>query len=271
MKFNLIVRQDETSQQIATNLTQQLLLHQFIKDSESPDIVISIGGDGTFLEAFHQYAHKLSTVRFMGLHTGHLGFFADWSPNEVDQLVADLVNPQQLKEVVSPLLEITITYTNGETQQFLSLNESTVKSYDGSTFVADVYLKDIHFESFRGDGLCLCTPSGSTAYNKALGGAIMHTTCNAMQLTEMASINNRVFRTIGSSLIIPKDHWCTIKPKSGQVLRVSNDHMSFKSDSIVAINYRIADEHIVFARFKPYPFWQRVRRAFIEEDASCQN
>ena len=62
------------------------------------------------------------------------------------------------------------------------------------------------FERFRGDGLCISTPSGSTAYNKALGGAIIHPSLKAIQLAEMASINNRVFRTIGSPLIFPGHH-----------------------------------------------------------------
>ncbi len=55
----------------------------------------------------------------------------------------------------------------------MALNESTVKSVEG-TFVIDVEIRGEHFERFRGDGLCISTPSGSTAYNKALGGAIIH-------------------------------------------------------------------------------------------------
>ena len=85
--------------------------------------------------------------------------------------------------------------------RFLALNESTVKSVEG-TLVIDVEIRGQHFERFRGDGLCLATPSGSTAYNKALGGAIVHPSINAIQLTELASINNRVFRTVGSPLLV---------------------------------------------------------------------
>ena len=48
------------------------------------------------------------------------------------------------------------------------------------------------FERFRGDGLCVSTPTGSTAYNKSLGGAVVHPTLDVLQLTEVSSINNRV-------------------------------------------------------------------------------
>lgn len=271
MKFNLVVRQDAQSQQIADNLVQQLQQHQLIRDELKPDIVISVGGDGTFLQAFHQYTHLLHHVKFMGLHTGHLGFFADWSIAECQKLVDILVTGQDLAEVTCPLLEVIITRNNGDKRRYLALNESTIKSYDNTTFVADVFLKNTHFESFRGDGLCLCTPSGSTAYNKSLGGAIMDISLDAIQLTEMASINNRIFRTIGSPLIFPKHQWCMIQPKVGQIQRVSVDHISFKIKDIKTIKYRVATERIILTRYKEYPFWERVRRAFIDEDNICHH
>lgn len=68
--------------------------------------------------------------------------------------------------------------------------------------VGDVFIKDELFERFRGDGLSISTPTGSTAYNKSIGGAVLHPSINAFQLTEIASLNNRVFRTLGSPIVI---------------------------------------------------------------------
>ena len=70
---------------------------------------------------------------------------------------------------------------HSESSTFLALNEATIKSPD-VTLVMDVELNGEHFERFRGDGLCISTPSGSTAYNKALGGAIIHPTLQALQI-----------------------------------------------------------------------------------------
>ena len=47
-------------------------------DEQQPDVVITIGGDGTLISAFHHYEDRLSTIRFVGIHTGHLGFYTDW-------------------------------------------------------------------------------------------------------------------------------------------------------------------------------------------------
>ena len=61
--------------------------------------------------------------------------------------------------------------------------------------VADIIINHVPFERFRGDGVTVSTPTGSTAYNKSLGGAVLHPTIEALQLTEIASLNNRVYRT----------------------------------------------------------------------------
>src|SRR5699024_12878508 len=116
--------------------------------------------------------------------------------------------------------------------------------------VFDVQIKGEHFETFRGDGLCISTPSGSTAYNKALGGAILHPSLDAIQLTEMASINNRVFRTIGSPLILPKHHTCMLKPLVDRRFLITIDHLTEAYTNVKSIQCRVAKERIRLARFR---------------------
>ena len=100
----------------------------------------------------------------------------------------------QFQVIEYPLLELIVRYNdNGYETRYLALNEATMKTENGSTLVVDVNIRGKHFERFRGDGLCISTPSGSTAYNKALGGALIHPSLEAMQIAEIASINNRVF------------------------------------------------------------------------------
>ena len=65
-----------------------------IFDEEEPDIVLSIGGDGTLLHAFHKYKHRLQDTAFVGIHTGHLGFYADWKPAEIEKLVISIARKE---------------------------------------------------------------------------------------------------------------------------------------------------------------------------------
>lgn len=264
MNFAITSKGDSKSNTLMHKIRSYLLDFNLVYDEDRPDIVISVGGDGTLLYAFHRYKSRLQKTAFVGVHTGHLGFYADWLPDEIEKLVIAIAKtPYQVVEY--PLLEVIIRYTHGgKENRYLALNESTVKSVD-ATLVMDVEIRGQHFERFRGDGLCLSTPSGSTAYNKALGGAILHPSIPAIQLAEMASINNRVFRTIGSPLILPDHHTCMLKPVNRPDFQITVDHLTLLHNDVKSIQFRVADEKIRFARFRPFPFWKRVRDSFISD------
>ncbi|HSI67746.1 MAG TPA: NAD kinase [Planococcus sp. (in: firmicutes)] len=265
MKFYIQSRTDKLSDELMAKARDYLEDFGMEWDEDYPDVVLSIGGDGTFLHAFHKYRDQLDSVAFVGIHTGHLGFYADWKPVEIEKLVLSIAK-QDYEVIEYPLLEVNINYQNRrEPTVYLAMNESTVKSPD-VTLVMDVFLNGDHFERFRGDGLCMSTPSGSTAYNKALGGAIIHPSLPAMQLTEMASINNRVFRTVGSPLVLPAHHKCVLKPVKAPDFMVTIDHLQLLHKDVKSIEYRVADEKVRFARFRAFPFWQRVHDSFIDSE-----
>ncbi|MDN4492303.1 NAD kinase [Ureibacillus aquaedulcis] len=264
MRFSIQSRRDPQSNELMELAKTYLTDFGLILDEEEPEIVISIGGDGTLLHAFHRHAHRLDQVAFVGIHTGHLGFYADWKPSELEKLVLSIAK-NEFNVVEYPLLEVQVHCLNSETVRYLALNEATIKSPD-VTLVMDVELNGNQFERFRGDGLCVSTPSGSTAYNKALGGAIIHPTLPAIQITEMASINNRVFRTVGSSLVLPAHHNCTLKPVKDQQFTMTIDHKHFVQSDLKWITFNVAAEKVRFARFRPFPFWERVHDSFVSND-----
>ena len=265
MKFAITSKGDSKSNSLMHRIKTYLMDFALTYDEDEPDIVISVGGDGTLLYAFHRYSCRLDKTAFVGIHTGHLGFYADWVPEEIEKLVIAIAKtPFQVVEY--PLIEVIIRYQNGGPESnYLALNESTVKGTEG-TLVMDVDIGGQHFECFRGDGLCVSTPSGSTAYNKALGGAIIHPSFSAMQLTEIASINNRVFRTIGSPLLLPKHHTCMLRPVKQTEFHITIDHLNLLHKDVKSIQYRVSDKKIQFARFRPFPFWKRVHDSFISNE-----
>ncbi|MDP4104460.1 MAG: NAD kinase [Bacillota bacterium] len=264
MKFAITSKGDQKSNTIMHKMRTYLLDFELIYDEDQPDIVVSVGGDGTLLYAFHRYSSRLDKTSFVGIHTGHLGFYADWTPEEMEKLVIAIAKtPYQVVEY--PLVEVIVRYQNGGKEaRYLALNESTIKSVEG-TLVIDVEIRGDHFERFRGDGLCVSTPSGSTAYSKALGGAIIHPSIAALQVAEMASINNRVFRTVGSPLILPAHHTCLLKPVNRSDFQVGIDHLTMLHKDVKSIQFRVAEERVRFARFRPFPFWKRVHDSFISD------
>lgn len=264
LKFSIQSRRDDQSNELRDLAKTYLQDFGLTFDEEEPEIVISIGGDGTLLHAFHRHTHRLDKVAFVGIHTGHLGFYADWKPSELEKLVLSIAK-KEYNVVEYPLLQVKVQHNNAETNTYLALNEITVKSPD-VTLVMDIDLNGTHFERFRGDGLCVSTPSGSTAYNKALGGAIIHPTLQAFQITEMASINNRVFRTVGSSLVLPAHHHCVLKPVTNQKFTMTIDHIHLEQTDLKSITFNVAAQKVRFARFRPFPFWERVHDSFVSND-----
>ncbi|WP_442603294.1 NAD kinase [Paenibacillus sp. KN14-4R] len=267
MKYAVVNRNDERSLELTEYFKQLAQQNSLIYDETDPDIVLSIGGDGTMLQAFHKYIGGLDKISFVGIHTGKLGFFADWKPDKIEELVSLMHKSEDggLRLVHYPVVEIEITTKNG-VETHLALNEFTMKSTD-ITLVAEVRINDEPFEAFRGDGICVSSPSGSTAYNKSLGGAIVHPSIEAIQIAEIASINNRLFRTLGSPILLPKHHYCEIFPQSKQNMLLSVDHLYLQRSEVISIRCRVAaDIKVNFARFRPFPFWSRVREAFIGSD-----
>ena len=138
MKFAITSKGDTKSNTLMHKMKTYLLDFDLIYDEEQPDIVISVGGDGTLLYAFHRYTGRLDKTAFVGVHTGHLGFYADWVPEEIEKLVIAIAKtPFQVIEY--PLVEVIIRYQNGGREtRFLGLNEATVKAVDATLVMVSI-------------------------------------------------------------------------------------------------------------------------------------
>ncbi|MBE3595686.1 MAG: NAD kinase [Hydrogenibacillus sp.] len=261
--FQLVVRPDEESRHLAERIRRALIEAGFTT-SETPQLVIAVGGDGTMLEAFHRFYKRIPKAAFVGLHTGTLGFYADWKRHEVDWMIETIIKNRTPKIVEYPLVSAIFEHQDGRRLRHLALNEAIVKSKTLSTFVVDVWINGERFETFRGDGLIVSTPSGSTAYSHSVGGSIIHPSIQALQVSELAAINNVEYRTLGRSFVLPRHHVLDIYPMhaDGEIL-VGIDGNVFYMKDVVRIQAHVAEEKVRFARFRHFPFWQRVRMKFL--------
>lgn len=261
-RIAMIAGRNPKSEAVYADLFQKLKEAGFIMTGKHPDVVISIGGDGMLLSAFHKYEKYLDRARFVGVHTGHLGFYTDYRDFEVDKLVENL-KMDKGAQISYPILKVVLTLNNGEKFTYRALNEATLKRLS-KTMVAEVVINDVHFEQFRGDGLSVSTPTGSTAYNKSLGGAVLHPTIEALQLAEIASLNNRVYRTLGSSIVVPKKEQIAIVPEHNDRYSLSVDNKTYVFDGIAQVTFQIDSKKIRFVATPSHTsFWNRVKDAFI--------
>lgn len=258
----------QESKRLKRMIIQGLAKEEIPYDEDQPDLVISIGGDGTLLSAFNHYEDRLDEIRFVGMHTGHLGFYTDWRTFEVFDLIESLKTDSG-QSVAYPLLNVEAKFSDGTRQNFVALNESTIRDMV-KTMVCDVYINAELFERFRGDGLCISTPTGSTAYNKSVGGAIMDPKIVGFQLGEMASLNNRVFRTLGSPIIFGKDAVLTLRLEDDSTAVLSCDRTQIMLGEVrhlTELTYSVAEQQIRFAKYRHTNFWRRVKASFIGGEA----
>lgn len=265
MKIAIHSNDTTVSQQVVAQLKELCRIEQISEDDKNPDVVVSIGGDGTVLSAFHHYKHLVDHVQFVAIHTGHLGFYTDFLVEEVETLVSYLKN-EIVPSYTYPMLQVSGLERQMD-QPVYALNEITLKSFSG-TLVCEVYIDDELFEVYRGDGLCVATPTGSTGVSKSLGGAIIHPCVEVMQLVEMAPLNNRVFRTIGSPLILPRSQKITFKIKSAGQPYVTIDNLApllLEQGEYPELVVSLAPCRVQFSGYKQIDFWTRVENSFIGE------
>ena len=87
--YAIVCKQDQESITLSEKLKEQLNTFLTYNEKE-PDIVISVGGDGTMLYSVHKYIDAIDRVAFIGIHTGTLGFLTDYQRDEYLQLVLDI-------------------------------------------------------------------------------------------------------------------------------------------------------------------------------------
>jgi len=177
------------------------------------DLLVSLGGDGTLLGVVRcSYGYDKPVL---GINAGNLGFLADIPVDDIDDMIENLLigNYRIDKRM---MIEGYIEHS-GKRQEFYAFNDVVITRPTISHMVKlDAFVDDDWFNTYRGDGLIVSTPTGSTAYNLSLGGPIMYPLSKVFIMTPIAphSLTQR-------PLVVPSDF--TIKLSSPDDLVVMVD------------------------------------------------
>ncbi|CAM3759634.1 NAD kinase [Mesobacillus zeae] len=231
-----------------------------IKDYRKANIIVSIGGDGTFLQAARKTGFRQDCL-YAGISTtGNLNVYCDFHIGDQSKMI-DAITNVEVEVRRYPTIEVTVD----DQMKFLCLNEFSVRSGIIKTFVMDVFIDDLHFETFRGDGMIVATPTGSTAYNKSVNGAVVDPMLPCVQVSELASVNNNHYRTLGSSFILSGNRKLSLK-----VVQDGNDYPIMGMDNealsiqhVEKIDIRLSEQIIKTVKLKDNSFWEKVKRTFL--------
>ncbi len=141
------------------------------------DMIITVGGDGTFLWTSHKTDLPILPLRAEGI-----GFLTTF---EVDKLIE---NPRILMNKKFKIKKFPKISVLGSS----ATNEVVISRPKPSKIVKLRITIDDESFSFMGDGLIISTPLGSTAYNLSAGGPIIHPDLKALVITPIAPFNSKI-------------------------------------------------------------------------------
>jgi NAD+ kinase len=150
---------------------------------EHCDLIIAVGGDGTFLSAARAAADY--EIPLLGVNLGRLGFLTDISPEQVIQRLEQILAGHYITEQRC-MLQANI-YRDGQViHSQTAVNEVVVHRWVTPSMIEIVTSIDgVYLNSQRSDGLIVATPTGSTAYSLSAGGPILHPTLHALVLVPL--------------------------------------------------------------------------------------
>ena len=175
------------------------------------DYLISIGGDGTFLESIMFL--KNFDIPVIGLNSGRLGFLANISKEEISVAIQSIIRGEYKLDKRSMLLLESQSEAFGNFN--FALNDATIQKKDSEMITIDAYLDGEFLNTYFTDGLIVSTPTGSTAYNLSVGGPIILPGSDNFVILPIASHNLTV-----RPLIIPdsKEIKLEVRSRSGNFL-----------------------------------------------------
>lgn len=154
------------------------------------DMVLSVGGDGTFLKAASRVGAR--GIPILGINTGRLGFLADVSPEEMEETFDDIYSGSYRVENRSVL---SVSCEGQELKGYpFGLNEIAVLKRDSSSMISiHTSVNGAYLTTYQADGLVIATPTGSTAYSLSVGGPVIVPHSQTMAITPVAphSLNVR--------------------------------------------------------------------------------
>ena len=142
----------------------------FLPFPDLPDLVLSVGGDGTFLETVLKV--KDLGIPIAGVNTGRMGFLANISEEEISHSI-DMLCQGEYEIIERCLLELAQPCRIIRGNSSSALNEITIQKADLSMITINVYVDDTYLNTYWADGLIVSTATGSTAYNLSVGGPIL--------------------------------------------------------------------------------------------------
>lgn len=209
--------------------------------SVEADIIIVFGGDGTILSVARRLRGNPTPV--YGINLGHLGFLAQASPENISKDITSIVSGNA--DVISRMMmtaAVQSTSPEKSASPYFALNDAVLSNGSESKFtVVEASINGQYVTRYKGDGLIVSTPTGSTGHSLSAGGPIVERSMHAFLLTPVCahtlsvrplvvSGENEIMLTVqdrGSNVILAVDGEPVETFSTGALLKIRKHERPF--------------------------------------------
>ncbi len=238
-----------------TATTDRVLNQEYIYNSaddfpSNVDFVISYGGDGTFLNCVRTLAGR--QIPILGVNSGRLGFLANVTKSGLEEAIISLRNKEFTLENRTMLqidgLDNTIEYP-------YALNEIGIQKSHVNMIDVEVATDNQFVATYRGDGVLVATPTGSTAYSLSVGGPILSPQANCLVISPVAP-HTLTMRP----LVIPDNVNLSISIHSRNNHNfLTLDNRSYEIPNGCKLNIKKSEKSIILVQLQNNSFYQTLR------------
>ena len=240
-------------------LPQHLTFSELKKEIRDADMLVCFGGDGTIL-----HASKIATahnIPVLGVNVGTMGFIAELEAGELE-LLRKLATGEYTLETRS-MIDVTLTSAGQTVLRETALNDAVItKGAIARVIQLTVCCDGVEATNFSGDGLIICTPTGSTAYSMSAGGPIIEPSAKNLLITPICA-----HAMLAKSIVISPRR--VISVKIGKIGRHNaflslDGGRAFRINTGDVITAKCSEKVTKLVRIKQTSFFEILNKKFID-------
>lgn len=228
------------------------------------ELMIVIGGDGTFLSAIRKRMHY--NPIFVGFNTGNLGFLSEFKIDQFDYFMNVLKSGDYWIEEF-PIFEVTIKENNGEKKCFF-VNDFVIERKSTRILHLGVHVNEQKLCSVSGDGIIFSGSLGSTGYSMSAGGSLFVDAGESLQMTPICPVNSKSYQSVTNSVILNSENEITLFPniKKQRSFRLVCDGKEIKSKKAKFIEVKKSTRNVRILRSKNYDRVGHIRNKMFDDE-----
>lgn len=252
-KFKIYARHPERHQEAISFLQNSLISAGFENDDNS-SLVIVLGGDGALLKTLSILGID---KKYILINTGHLGFFSDYSIDEISKFIVDITSKEE-KEEKLPIMSVTT-----KDKEYDFFNDLALQSDVTSEFIISLNGKE--FTKSRASGIVLGTAISSTGYLASLKSPLVVDEKNIYQYSFVAPISNRLYPNTIEKAILPLTTKVDIRINGKEALLIID---GAKKTNISNCNVQVAfkNKYTTLLHFNDVNDVDRIKRSITGEE-----